>query len=37
MEKEGREHDGSFIVWQDRDPFLIDTKGYTGRPMVSYG
>jgi p-hydroxybenzoate 3-monooxygenase len=37
MDKEGREHDGSFIVWQDRDPFLIDTKGYTGRPMVSYG
>ena len=37
MENEGREHDGSWIVWQDREPFLIDTKGYTGRPMVSYG
>ncbi len=37
MESEGHEHDGSFIVWQDREPFLIDTKGYTGRPMVSYG
>jgi p-hydroxybenzoate 3-monooxygenase len=37
MEKEGREHDGSWIVWQDREPFLIDTKGYTGKPMVSYG
>ncbi len=37
MENEGRVHDGSWIVWQDREPFLIDTKGYTGRPMVSYG
>jgi p-hydroxybenzoate 3-monooxygenase len=37
MDNEGREHDGSWIVWQDREPFLIDTKGYTGRPMVSYG
>jgi p-hydroxybenzoate 3-monooxygenase len=37
MENEGREHDGSWIVWQDREPFLIDTKGYTGSPMVSYG
>ena len=37
MEHEGRVHDGSWIVWQDREPFLIDTKSYTGKPMVSYG
>ena len=37
MDREGRAHDGSWIVWQDREPFLIDTKTYAGRPMVSYG
>jgi p-hydroxybenzoate 3-monooxygenase len=37
MDREGHAHDGSWIVWQDREPFLIDTKTYAGRPMVSYG
>jgi p-hydroxybenzoate 3-monooxygenase len=37
LDREGRAHDGSWIVWQDREPFLIDTKTYAGRPMVSYG
>ena len=33
MDREGHAHDGSFIVWQERDPFLIDTKTHAGRPM----
>ena len=37
MDREGHAHDGSFIVWQDRDPFLIDTKTHTGKPMWSHG
>ena len=37
MDREGHAHDGSFIVWQDRDPFLIDTKTHAGRPMWSHG
>ena len=37
LDREGREHDGSWIVWQGREPFLIDTKTYAGKPMVSYG
>ena len=37
MDREGHAHDGSFIVWQDREPFLIDTKTHTGRPMWSHG
>jgi p-hydroxybenzoate 3-monooxygenase len=37
MDREGHEHDGSWIVWQGREPFLIDTRTYAGRPMVSYG
>jgi len=37
MDREGHAHDGSWIVWQDREPFLIDTKTYAGRPMVSHG
>jgi p-hydroxybenzoate 3-monooxygenase len=37
LDREGREHDGSWIVWQSREPFLIDTKTYAGKPMVSYG
>ena len=37
MDREGHAHDGSLIVWQDRDPFLIDTKTHTGRPMWSHG
>ncbi len=37
MDREGHAHDGSFIVWQDREPFLIDTKTHAGRPMWSHG
>ena len=37
MDREGHAHDGSFIVWQDRDPFLIDTKTHAGKPMWSHG
>ena len=37
MDREGHAHDGSFIVWQDREPFLIDTKRHAGRPMWSHG
>jgi len=37
MDREGHAHDGSFIVWRDRDPFLIDTKTHAGRPMWSHG
>ncbi len=37
MDREGHAHDGSWIVWQDREPFLIDTKKHTGRPMWSHG
>ena len=35
MDREGHAHDGSWIAWQDREPFLIDTKTHTGRPMWS--
>ena len=27
-------HDGAAIVWQDRPRFMIDTKKYTGKPMM---
>ena len=37
MDREGHAHDGSWIAWQDREPFLIDTKTYAGRPMWSHG
>jgi p-hydroxybenzoate 3-monooxygenase len=37
MDREGHAHDGSWIAWQDREPFLIDTKTHTGRPMWSHG
>ena len=37
MDREGHAHDGAWIAWQDRAPFLIDTKTYAGRPMMSHG
>jgi p-hydroxybenzoate 3-monooxygenase len=37
MDREGQPHDGSTIVWEDRPHFLIDTKKYTGKPMMAYG
>jgi p-hydroxybenzoate 3-monooxygenase len=37
MDREGHTHDGAWIAWQDREPFLIDTKTYAGKPMMSHG
>jgi p-hydroxybenzoate 3-monooxygenase len=37
MDREGQPHDGSGIAWQDRPHFLIDTRKYTGKPMMAYG
>ncbi len=37
MDREGRPHDGSGIAWENRPRFLIDTKKYTGKPMMAYG
>ena len=37
MDREGHVHDGSWIAWQDRKPFLIDTRAHCGKPMVSHG
>jgi len=37
MDREGHEHDGVLIVWQDRARFLIDTQRYVGRRMMAYG
>lgn len=33
MEREGHAHDGSWIAWENRRPFLIDTKRHTGKQM----
>jgi p-hydroxybenzoate 3-monooxygenase len=37
MDREGRVHDGSGIAWEDKPHFFIDTRKYTGRPMMAYG
>ena len=37
MDQEGHVHDGSWIVWQDREPFLINTRAHCGKPMISHG
>lgn len=37
MDREGSEHDGALIAWQDRDNLLIDTMKHCGRPMMAYG
>jgi p-hydroxybenzoate 3-monooxygenase len=37
MDSEGHAHDGTYIAWQDRPLFLIDTKTYTGMQMMAYG
>ena len=37
MEREGHAHDGSWIAWQDRKPFLINTVEHCGKPMWSFG
>ena len=37
MDREGKAHDGSFIVWAGSEKLLIDTMKYTGREMTAYG
>ncbi len=37
MDREGHPHDGSWIAWEGRPRFLIDTKKYTGKQMTAYG
>jgi len=37
MEREGHAHDGTWIAWEDRQPFQIDTKRHTGKQMWSFG
>lgn len=37
MDREGKSHDGSYIVWKGSEKLLIDTKKYTGREMMAYG
>ena len=37
MDREGHAHDGSWIAWQDREAFLINTKEHCGKPMTSFG
>jgi p-hydroxybenzoate 3-monooxygenase len=37
MDREGHPHDGSAIAWEGRPRFFIDTKKYTGRPLMTYG
>jgi p-hydroxybenzoate 3-monooxygenase len=37
MDREGKVHDGSVIEWAGRGRFLIDTRKYTGKPMMAYG
>ena len=37
MDRDGHPHDGTFIAWQNRPLFLIDTKKHTGKQMMAYG
>jgi p-hydroxybenzoate 3-monooxygenase len=37
MDREGHPHDGSAIAWEGRPRFFIDTRKYTGKPMMAYG
>lgn len=37
MEREGRPHDGTYIVWKGERKVLIDTAKYTGKLMMAYG
>ena len=37
MDREGHPHDGAWIAWEGRPRFLIDTRKYTGKPMMAYG
>jgi p-hydroxybenzoate 3-monooxygenase len=37
MDREGHVHDAVGIAWEGRARFLIDTRKYTGKPMMAYG
>lgn len=37
MDRDGQEHDGSAIVWADNQRLMIDTRRFTGQPMMAYG
>jgi p-hydroxybenzoate 3-monooxygenase len=37
MDREGHPHDGTYIAWQNRELFLIDTKKYTDKKMMAFG
>lgn len=37
LEREGKSHDGTYIVWGGARRLLIDTMKYSGKPMVAYG
>jgi p-hydroxybenzoate 3-monooxygenase len=37
MDREGKPHDGTYIVWAGTEKLLIDTMKYTGREMTAYG
>ena len=37
MDREGLEHDGSWVVWGEGKSFLIDTQKFAGKPMMAYG
>ena len=37
MDREGRPHDGSWIAWEGKPRFLIDTRKLSGKPMMAYG
>ena len=37
MDREGHLHDGTLVVWAGERRCLIDTRKYTGNPMMAYG
>jgi len=37
LDREGLPHDGSWIAWEGKPRFLIDTRKYSGKPMMAYG
>jgi p-hydroxybenzoate 3-monooxygenase len=37
MDREGHLHDGTWIAWEDRPLFLIDTMKFTGKQMMAFG
>jgi p-hydroxybenzoate 3-monooxygenase len=37
LNRDGREHDGTKIAWAGKRQMLIDTRQFSGKPMVAYG